>query len=208
MDDTELKKKTTPIDSMMARLEKDLPPKPPRIRVPQGATLRSQEGDDYIFNPPPPPLILPRDFTSEIDITDMEFNVTNENDTPVIDANENTRGYYRSDIPSYAPPAAAEDFGRRLAELEKLLAAKAPAQSNQASKTDAEVVEALHNIVLQFNKSMEVWYKETGCVVNLGWRYSPQKYLDVLGIDHIVFRKEAPSETTLKAAIERGSAKK
>lgn len=208
MDDTEPKKKTTPIDSMMDRLEKELPPKPPRVRVPQGVSMRPQDPDDYIFNPPPPPLISPRDFTSEIDITDMEFNVTNENDTPVFLEEGHVLGRYRNDIPSYAPPPTDEAFGKRLAELERLLAVRSSAKASPAAKTDSEVVDSLHAIVLQFNKSMEVWYKETECVVNLGWKYSPQKFLEVVGIDHIVFRKEAPSETTLKAALEKGSAKK
>lgn len=61
----------------------------------------------------------------------------------------------------------------------------------------------LQKIVSDFNASLQEWYKKYGCVVNFSWGYSGFKKLEISAIDYIVYRKEAPSEKTLKEVLER-----
>jgi hypothetical protein len=62
-----------------------------------------------------------------------------------------------------------------------------------------------------FNKSLQLWYEKTECVANFGWKYegkSGDKFLDLLGIDYIVYRKPAPSEESLKSALSKSNSPK
>lgn len=67
-----------------------------------------------------------------------------------------------------------------------------------------DITTSLREIVSTFNNSLEEWYKKTGCVVNFSWGYKGFKKLEIAGIDFIVYRKEAPSEETIKAVLSRG----
>lgn len=63
--------------------------------------------------------------------------------------------------------------------------------------------EDLLKLVEDFNISLEKWYRDTGCVVNFSWKYKGKKFLEVDGIDYIVYRKEAPTEERMKALMDR-----
>lgn len=63
--------------------------------------------------------------------------------------------------------------------------------------------EELSAIVDTFNKSLSKWYEDTGCVAGFSWRYRGRKSLEVDGIDYIVYRKDAPSDESLKSILEK-----
>jgi hypothetical protein len=91
-------------------------------------------------------------------------------------------------------------FEEKLKELETKIDLPGKTE-NPTSVSPEQAAEALKVIVSEFNEKLSTWYKDTGCVINFGWSYNPQKFLEILGIDYIVYRKEPPSEKTLKQAL-------
>ena len=61
----------------------------------------------------------------------------------------------------------------------------------------------LQEIVDEFNEKLDLWYEDTGCVVNFSWGYSGGKKLEIAGIDYIVYRKPAPAPETIKSALAK-----
>lgn len=66
-------------------------------------------------------------------------------------------------------------------------------------------IHVLRSIVDNFNENLDIWYKTTGCVANFSWDYATNKKLNIAGIDLIIFRKPAPSGTTIKEILGKGA---
>lgn len=75
-------------------------------------------------------------------------------------------------------------------------------------KVAAQSFYELKAIVEDFNKRLEVWHKNRGCVANFNWAYNPTKKLEIAGIDCIIYRKPPPSSKTVKEIVEQGPPEK
>jgi len=207
-------KKSTVTETLLSRLESGVPKIAKRDGVYTSSMYRDiLNPDDYIYNIPPQPLLAPKDFLEEVgeDLKKEDDMVVpalkdggagHHSRVPVMAHDEDTTGHY-----THTPPAkdsnlqtlfdtyesTIEDLKSRLLAKEE---DKAPCNPQDAAHA------SLIAIVDTFNNQMIAWYKETGCVVNFGWQYSRQKLMEILGIDYIVFRKEAPSEKTLSEVLK------
>lgn len=63
--------------------------------------------------------------------------------------------------------------------------------------------EGLKKIVDRFNEDLSKWYEESGCVANFNWKYGKGKVIDIVSIDYIVYRKEAPSPQSVKDILDK-----
>lgn len=61
----------------------------------------------------------------------------------------------------------------------------------------------LKSIVDKFNSDLLKWYDKSGCVAGFAWRYKDKMQLEICSVDYMVYRKPAPSELTMKAAMEK-----
>lgn len=92
-----------------------------------------------------------------------------------------------------------QELNDKIKNLEDIISAGEPEATAQDTSIDREAVTAeLRAIVDSFNKALENWYKTHGCVVSFNWNYTGFKSLEITSIDHIVYRKAAPKEETLK----------
>lgn len=108
----------------------------------------------------------------------------------------------------------AQDMEKKIEETILDVPAEAPAEtpalepppvitSVMADETRDAAVQYLQQIVDAFNENIEHWYKSTGCVANFSWEYLDRKKLAIAGVDFILYRKKAPSGTTVKEILER-----
>ena len=99
---------------------------------------------------------------------------------------------------------AAQSLNAKIKELEASLNSGEETPAVEEVKSREEITKELKDLVEGFNKSLEEWYKKTGCVVNFSWNYNMFKKLEIAGIDYIVYRKDAPAEETIKEILSRG----
>lgn len=170
-------KKTTVTGEMIENLEKERGVMPPKYRPP--SVYSSMEPGEYA---PPIPT-----FKQALEAYDF--------------------GVDACDAATAAECQAehTENITERIAEIEKLLKKRITdtAPIVEDSITPDEATTLLQDVVLAFNIKLKEWYKLTGCVVNFGWRYDTERYLDILGIDHIIFRKDPPSEKSLREVLDK-----
>ena len=58
----------------------------------------------------------------------------------------------------------------------------------------------------RFKKEFKSWLDRTDCVANFSWSYADGgKALEIASVDYMVYRKEAPSEKTLKTILADGT---
>lgn len=64
---------------------------------------------------------------------------------------------------------------------------------------------SLQEAVRQFNEYLSEWHIATGCTANFVWGYDPAggKQLRVSEIDFPVYRKESPTDATVRDALSK-----
>ena len=177
-------KKKSISDDLIQQLEKGVTGMPPKFRASSILGADNHMGDAYLYNPPPPTLHTPDVFEIGLYDKEEERKMPTKRDENPSD-NKGVKEKIREAISSL------------LDEIDATEGSKIPDEITPESATAT-----LQNLVLAFNIQLKEWYKQTGCVVNFGWKYDVNKYLDILGIDQIIFRKEAPSEKTLQEVLK------
>lgn len=104
-----------------------------------------------------------------------------------------------------APPVAQEEVPAAAPNSsEPPLPDRIPPGGIVAPSIQEAAINVLKTIVENFNENLEIWYKTTGCVANFSWDYSDRKKLIIAGVDYIVYRKPAPSGSTIKEILGKG----
>jgi len=187
-------KKATVTGEMIENLEKERGVMPPKYRPP--SVYSSMEPGEYA---PPIPT-----FKQALEAYDFGVEACD-----AATAAECRLDFPVTEIPRHdiAVEAAerTEEITARIAKIEKLLKRGFTGTTPlvEDSITPDEATALLQEVVLAFNIKLKEWYELTGCVVNFGWRYDPERYLDILGIDHIIFRKDPPSEKSIREVLDK-----
>jgi len=73
----------------------------------------------------------------------------------------------------------------------------------QVEEMEDAVVKELKGIVNKFNEDFGAWLEETGCLARFGWGYSAdgKKYLDVAGVERVLYSKPPPDGEKLRKAL-------